>query len=99
MPGPRCYQAGLEFLQLNHEADNWFLQIECFDPHEPFHAPDRFKAWYRTGWNGGILDWPKYEKVADSPEEIAEAAVWLCSDRASFVTGASLLVDGGALAG
>jgi NAD(P)-dependent dehydrogenase (short-subunit alcohol dehydrogenase family) len=32
------------------------------------------------------------------PEEIAEAVVWLCSDRASFVTGESLLVDGGAVA-
>jgi len=32
------------------------------------------------------------------PEEIAEACVWLCSDRASFVTGESLLVDGGAVA-
>jgi len=29
------------------------------------------------------------------PEEIAAAAVWLCSDAASFVTGHSLLVDGG----
>lgn len=29
------------------------------------------------------------------PEEIAEAAVWLCSDAASFVTGAALPVDGG----
>ena len=28
------------------------------------------------------------------PNEIAEAAVWLCSDRASFVCGESLLVDG-----
>ncbi len=28
------------------------------------------------------------------PAEIAEAAVWLCSDRASFVSGASLSVDG-----
>lgn len=28
------------------------------------------------------------------PTEIAEAAVWLCSDRASFVCGESLLVDG-----
>ncbi len=29
------------------------------------------------------------------PEEIAEAVAWLCSDRASFVTGASVSVDGG----
>lgn len=32
-----------------------------------------------------------------TPEEIAEAVVWLCSDRASFVTGSSMLVDGGAV--
>ena len=29
------------------------------------------------------------------PEEVAEAAVWLCSDAASFVTGQALAVDGG----
>ena len=28
-------------------------------------------------------------------EEIAEAAVWLCTDAASFVLGAALPVDGG----
>lgn len=32
------------------------------------------------------------------PEEVAEAAVWLCSDRASFVNGESMLVDGGTVA-
>jgi NAD(P)-dependent dehydrogenase (short-subunit alcohol dehydrogenase family) len=32
------------------------------------------------------------------PEEIAEAAIWLCSDRASFVSGSSMLVDGAAIA-
>jgi len=29
------------------------------------------------------------------PEEIGDAAVWLCSDDASFVTGESLVIDGG----
>jgi NAD(P)-dependent dehydrogenase (short-subunit alcohol dehydrogenase family) len=33
------------------------------------------------------------------PEEIAEAVVWMCSDRASFLTGQSLVLDGGLLAG
>ena len=31
-------------------------------------------------------------------EEIAEAAVWLCSHRASFVNGESMVVDGGSVA-
>ena len=29
------------------------------------------------------------------PEEIADAVLWLCSDRASFVVGQSISVDGG----
>jgi NAD(P)-dependent dehydrogenase (short-subunit alcohol dehydrogenase family) len=33
------------------------------------------------------------------PAEIAAAAVWLCSDHASFITGATLAIDGGKLAG
>lgn len=33
-----------------------------------------------------------------APQEIAEAAVWLCSDAASFVTGVAFPVDGGASA-
>ena len=32
------------------------------------------------------------------PEEVAEAVVWLCSDAASFVTGHTMLVDGGFVA-
>ncbi len=33
-----------------------------------------------------------------APGEVAEAVVWLCSDAASFVTGSSMVVDGGYVA-
>jgi NAD(P)-dependent dehydrogenase (short-subunit alcohol dehydrogenase family) len=34
-----------------------------------------------------------------TPMEIAEAVLWMCSDRASFMTGQFLVLDGGFLAG
>jgi NAD(P)-dependent dehydrogenase (short-subunit alcohol dehydrogenase family) len=42
---------------------------------------------------------PQALKRFGQPEEVAEAVVWLCSDRASFVTGAAMPVDAGSTAG
>ena len=42
------------------------------------------------------------QKAVDSfatPQEIADSAVFLCSDRASFITGTTLVIDGGQTAG
>jgi NAD(P)-dependent dehydrogenase (short-subunit alcohol dehydrogenase family) len=33
------------------------------------------------------------------PEEVAAAVVWLCSEEAGFITGTTLVIDGGKLAG
>jgi NAD(P)-dependent dehydrogenase (short-subunit alcohol dehydrogenase family) len=33
------------------------------------------------------------------PEDVAAAAVWLCPAEAAFITGATLPLDGGQLAG
>lgn len=41
-----------------------------------------------------LIDYEPMRRLG-KPEEVAEAAVWLCSDRASFVTGQALAVDGG----
>ncbi len=34
-------------------------------------------------------------KRLGTPEDIADVAVWLCTDEARFITGQSILVDGG----
>jgi NAD(P)-dependent dehydrogenase (short-subunit alcohol dehydrogenase family) len=42
---------------------------------------------------------PQAMKRPGEPEEVADAVVWLCSDRSSFVTGVALPVDAGSTAG
>jgi NAD(P)-dependent dehydrogenase (short-subunit alcohol dehydrogenase family) len=34
-----------------------------------------------------------------APDEVARTVTWLCSDQASFITGATIAIDGGRLAG
>jgi arylsulfatase A-like enzyme len=83
-PSVRCFAAGFEFLDRNRDVNEWLLQIETFDPHEPFTAPERFRQVFRTGWNGPIRDWPRYGRVDELPEECEElranyyAVVSLC---------------------
>ncbi len=69
---PRTFASGFEFLERNREADNWLLHLECFDPHEPFFAPARFREHYPTGYRGPILDWPRYKRLEESGDEVAE---------------------------
>jgi arylsulfatase A-like enzyme len=71
-PSARCVASGLDFIDSNRHADGWFLQVETFDPHEPFTAPEEFKDAYRTGWNGPVRDWPRYGRVDELPEECEE---------------------------
>jgi arylsulfatase A-like enzyme len=71
-PSAQCMAAGLDFLAMNGAADNWILQIETFDPHEPFHAPARFREPFPTDYRGPVLDWPRYGRVDELPEECAE---------------------------
>lgn len=44
-----------------------------------------------------LIDSNPSKRIA-TPQEIAAAVIWLCSDAASFVTGHALVTDGGALA-
>lgn len=71
-PSVQCFAHAFDFLNRNRDAQGWLLQLETFDPHEPFTAPARFKAPFDTGWQGGVRDWPRYGRVDELPEECEE---------------------------
>ncbi len=69
-PQAQTFAGGLEFLQTNHQSDNWFLHIETFDPHEPYFSPTRFQDLYRENLKGPHFDWPPYDRVHESDEAV-----------------------------
>lgn len=69
-PQTQVFDAGCEFIANNHQQDNWLLQVETFDPHEPFYTTEEYLALYDDGWEGPHYDWPR-GKVAESDEAIA----------------------------
>ena len=71
-PIARCVDAAISFLDENAAADDWFLQLELFDPHEPFTAPERFREGLETGYRGPILDWPLYDRLDLGGDESGE---------------------------
>lgn len=81
-PMVRTVNSGLEFIDRNKEADNWFLQIECFDPHEPFFVPEKYLDMYgvKDEFNG----WPPYYyntldgKVSDNIRNYYKGLVTMC---------------------
>jgi len=86
-PISRCVDLGLEFLRHNHAADNWLLQLELFDPHEPFTAPARFRQSLPTDYQGPVLDWPIYDRLdltqpeADELRANYQAIVAMCDEQ------------------
>lgn len=63
----RTVSKGIQFIENNHNYDHWFLQIECFDPHEPFYCIDKFKNKFPDKYKGPIYDWPPYHTVTEDP--------------------------------
>lgn len=68
-PQARTFCDGIEFIRKNHDMDQWFLQIETFDPHEPFYLPEEYiKKYSEKGLEISEYDWPPYGPVTEGKE-------------------------------
>lgn len=65
----RTFAAAMDFLEHNYAADNWYLHMEYFDPHEPFDCPERYRKMFTD--EPKLNDWPLYKTV--DGQESAEA--------------------------
>jgi hypothetical protein len=69
---PRTFNAAEEWLKKHHNADNFFLWIEGFDPHEPFDVPEEFLALYDEVPCPKDPYWPDFLPAGSyNPEQIA----------------------------
>ena len=57
-------------------------------------TPINTSAWNTPGAYADLMTLVPYKRIGE-PDDIAQAAVWLASDAADYVTGATLFVDGG----
>nr|WP_319473626.1 sulfatase-like hydrolase/transferase [uncultured Sphaerochaeta sp.] len=69
-PTPRTFKAACEWLEENKDEDNYFLQVEVFDPHEPFDTPKKYKDMYPDDYAGPRFNCSSYEAVTEPPEAI-----------------------------
>ncbi len=65
MSQTKVFDQATEFLATNHDHDRWFLQVECFDPHPPFFAPQKYRDLYPTAYTGPQFDFPRYARVTE----------------------------------
>ncbi len=72
LPQVQTFAAGLEFIERNRNADNWFVQIETFDPHEPFFSLDEHREVYGLQAGEPVFDWPRYREVEETPAQIEQ---------------------------
>ncbi len=89
-PQTLTFDAGLEFIETNRDEDGWFVQIETFDPHEPFFSYEQYHRLYDAPSEPAPgerdLDWPDYSPVSQSPAELAHlrdryrALLSMCDD-------------------
>ena len=71
-PMHHTFDGGVDFIERNFPYDNWFLQVETFDPHEPFDVPDPYLRKLLDPDTMSQLDWPPYAPVQEDPEIVEQ---------------------------
>jgi glucose 1-dehydrogenase len=75
------------------ELAPFFIRVNSIAP-GAIRTPINTAAWNTEKAYADLMTLVPYKRIGE-PDDIAQAAVWLASDAADYVTGATLFVDGG----
>ena len=78
---------------LAQELAPHFIRVNGIAP-GAIRTPINTQAWETPEAYADLMTLVPYKRIGE-PEDIAQAAVWLASEAADYVTGATLFVDGG----
>ena len=97
-PGLAAYGAskgGVDMMMrsLAQEVAPRLIRVNAIAP-GAVRTPINTSAWNTPAAYADLMTLVPYKRIGE-PDDIARAAVWLASDAADYVTGATLFVDGG----
>ena len=75
------------------EVAPYRIRVNSISP-GAIRTPINMQAWETAAAYAELMKLVPYKRIGE-PAEIGRAAVWLASDYADYVTGVSLMVDGG----
>ncbi len=85
-PQAKTFAMGLDYIEKNHNHDTWFLQIETFDPHEPYFSDRKYKDLYPDEYDGPVRDWPAYREVREDDGEDASFVQHMRHENAALIS-------------
>jgi len=69
-PTSKTFVSACEWIEDNKGSDDFFLMVECFDPHEPFDSTDEYLALYGDDYKGKEFNWSTYAPVTEPPDAV-----------------------------
>ncbi len=85
--GPRVMQATSDWLDRNWNQPQFFLHVDCFDVHEPFHIPEPYRSLYTDDDYRRYSPWPRYGRVDEGAAAIsADELAWVQAQFAGKLT-------------
>jgi hypothetical protein len=74
---PKVFTATANWLEKNHTHHHWYLAVDSFDVHEPFHCPEPYASMYTAEdpLDPGLINWPYYGRIDEGQSRLTERQV------------------------